>query len=97
MGPADQRERYVLPAGRWAYRAEAEAGDDAPVEEAVGEEGDGRHGVGDGEHVVELERALARTVVRLVHVPQGGVPQRAVRPLRPELHPNLQPPSERQN
>nr|ACN35054.1 unknown [Zea mays] len=40
----------------------------------VTEEGDGRHGVDDGEHVVELEWALARPVVRLVHVPQGGVP-----------------------
>jgi hypothetical protein len=59
------------------------------VEEAVGEEGDGRHGVDDGEHVVELEWALARPVVRLVHVPQGGVPQRPVRPPRPELHPDL--------
>jgi hypothetical protein len=28
-------------------------------------------------------------VVRLVHVPQRGVPQRAVRPPRPELHPHL--------
>jgi hypothetical protein len=28
-------------------------------------------------------------VVRLVHVPQGGVPQRPVRPPRPELHPDL--------
>jgi len=59
------------------------------VEEAVGEETDGRHGVDDGEHVVELEGALPRPVVRLVHVPQGGVPQRPVRPPRPELHPDL--------
>lgn len=72
-----------------AYRAEAEAGDEAAVEEAVGEEGDGRHGVDDGEDVVELEGPVARPVVRLVHVPQGGVPQRLVRPLRPELHPDL--------
>jgi hypothetical protein len=40
----------------------------------ITEEGDGQHGVDDGEHVVELEWALARPVVRLVHVPQGGVP-----------------------
>jgi hypothetical protein len=73
-----------------AYRAEAEAGDEAAVEEAVGEEGDGRHGVDDGEHVVELEGPLAWAVVRLVHVPQGRVPQRPVRPPRPELHPDLQ-------
>jgi hypothetical protein len=59
------------------------------VEEAVGEEGDGRHGVGDGEHVVELEGTLPRPVVRLVHVPQGRVPQRPVRPARPELHADL--------
>ena len=92
----------VPKSGRWgrptrpaqrvaAYRAEAEAGHEAAVEEAVGEEGDGRRGVDDGEHVVELEGPLPRPVVRLVHVPQGGVPQRPVRPPRPELHPDLHP------
>jgi hypothetical protein len=66
--------------GSAAYRAETESRDEAAVEEAVCEEADGRHGVDDGEDAVELEGTLARAVVRLVHVPQGGVPHRAVRP-----------------
>ena len=81
---------------RVIYRAEAEAGEEAAVEEAVGEEGDGRGGVGDGEDVVELERAVARAVVRLVHVPQRRVPQRPVRPPRPELHPHRRPHRQRE-
>lgn len=56
--------------GLVSYGAEAEAGEEAAVEEAVGQEGDGGDGVDDGEDVVELEGAIARAVVRLVHGPQ---------------------------
>jgi hypothetical protein len=70
-------------------RSEAESWDESAVEEAVCEEGHGRDGVDDGEDVVELEWPVARAVVRLVHVPERRVPQRSVRPPRPELHPDL--------
>jgi hypothetical protein len=80
---------------RVAYRSEAESRDEAAVEEAEGEEGHGGDGVDDGEDVVELEGPVAGAVVGLVHVPERGVPQRPVRPPRPELHPDLREPSRR--
>lgn len=72
-----------------AYRSETETGNKATVEEAVRHERDGRDGIYDRKNVVELERALSRPVVRLVHVPERGMPQRFVRPSCPKLHPHL--------
>lgn len=49
----------------FTHRAEAEARNKSLVEEAVGEESYGRHGVDNGEHIVELERTLSGSMVGL--------------------------------